>query len=102
MYAPTRRQAGCARAYRSMIYAIGRGNVRDVRGVVLVGESRDVMPELVDEDVRRPDAVGRDGAVQPEDAAAAVRRAVHEDLHGVVRRVGRDVAERLVVEREHV
>ena len=60
------------------------------------------MTELVHEDVRRPRAVGRHGAVQAEDPAAAVRRAVHENLHRVVRRVRRDVAERAVLEGEDV
>ena len=78
------------------------GQIRDVRRVVLVGEAGDVMPELVHEDVRRPDAVGRDGAVEAVDAAAAVGRAVGQDLDDVVRRVRGDVAERLVLEREHV
>jgi hypothetical protein len=35
--------------------------VGHVGGVVLVGEAREVMAELVDEDVGRPEAVGRDG-----------------------------------------
>src|SRR5213592_2588917 len=35
--------------------AIGGGQVRDVRRVVLVSEARDVVTELVHEDVRRPD-----------------------------------------------
>ena len=60
------------------------------------------MAELVDEDVRRPRAVGGDGAVQAEDAAAAVGRAVGQDLDDVVRRVRGDVAERPVLEREDV
>ena len=82
--------------------ALGRRQVGDVGGVVLVGERREVMAELVDEDVRRPDAVGGDGAVEPEDAATAVGRGVGQDLDDVVRRVGGDVAERPVVEREDV
>src|SRR5262245_21301371 len=60
------------------------------------------MTELVHEDVRRPHAVGRDGAVQTENAAAAVGSAVDENLDDVVRRVGGDVAERLVLEGEDV
>ena len=60
------------------------------------------MAELVHENVRRPHAVGGDRAVQAENAAAAVRRAVHQDFDDVVRRVGDEVAKRLVLEREHV
>ena len=52
--------------------ALRRRLVGHVRGVVLVGEAGEVMAELVDEDVRRPGAVGRDRRVEPEDAAAAV------------------------------
>src|SRR6185295_8099970 len=70
--------------------------------VVLVGEGSDVMTELVHEHVGRPHAVGRDGAVETEDAAATVGRAVDEDLDHVVRRVGGDVAKRLVLEGEDV
>src|SRR5262249_1676415 len=63
---------------------------------------RDVMAELVHENVRRPHAVGGDGAVEAVDAPAAVRGAVHQNLDDVVRRVRGDVAKRLVVEREDV
>src|SRR5262249_41018838 len=62
----------------------------------------DVMTELVHEDVRRPYAVGRDRAVQAVDAAAAVGRAVDENLDDLVRRVGGEVAKRLVLEAEDV
>ncbi len=60
------------------------------------------MTELVHEDVRRPDAVGRDGAVEAEDAAAAVGGAIRQNLDEFVRRVRRDVAEGLVLEGQHV
>ena len=81
---------------------IGCREVRDVGRVVLVGERREVMAELVDEDVRRPHAVGGHGAVQAVDAAAAVGGAVGQDLDDVVRRVGGEVAEGAVVEGEDV
>ncbi len=42
------------------------------RGEVLVRERGEVVAELVDEDVRRPEAVGGDRAVLAEDPAAAV------------------------------
>ncbi len=48
------------------------------------------MPELVHEDVRRPHAVGGHRAVQAVDAAAAVGRAVGQDLDDFVGRVRRD------------
>ena len=53
------------------------------------------MAELVDEEVRRPQVVGRDRAEQIEDPAAAVGLAVRQDLDDVVRRVRGDVAKRL-------
>jgi hypothetical protein len=43
-----------------------------------------VVPELVDEDVGRPERVGGHGAVEPEDASAAVGVAVDQDLHELV------------------
>src|SRR6185312_16923878 len=58
--------------------------------------------ELVDEDVRGPEAVGGHGAVEVEDAAAAVGVAVDEDLDELVRRIGGDVPEGAVVEGEDV
>ena len=72
------------------------------RGVVLVGEGGEVMAELVDDDVRRPEAVGRHRRVLPEDPAAAVGAAVDDDHHDVVRRLRGEVAPGAVVEAEHV
>ena len=60
------------------------------------------MTELVHEDVRRPDAVGRNRAVETEDASATVGGAVRQNLDEFVRRVRGDVAERLVLEGQHV
>ena len=83
--------------------AVGRrGAVRHGGGEVLVGEAREVVAELVHEDVGRPEAVGRDGAVEAEDPAAAVGARVRQDLDELVRREGRHVAERPVVESQDV
>ena len=60
------------------------------------------MTELMDEDVIRERIVDRDGAVQIEDAAPAVRAAVRENLDEFVRRKLRDIAKPLVIERENV
>ena len=62
------------------------GQVGDVRRVVLVGQAREVVAELVDEDVGRPGAVGGHGRVEVEDASAAVGLPVGEDLDDVVGR----------------
>ena len=61
-----------------------------------------MMPELVDEHIGRPGAVGGDGAVQPENPAAAVGRGIGQDLHDVVRRVRGDIAKRAILERQDV
>ena len=53
--------------------------------VVLVGESREVMTELVYEQIVGPFAVGRRGAVQTIDASTAVRFRVRKYLDRVVR-----------------
>ena len=78
------------------------GLVRDIRRVVLVGERGEVMAELVDEHVRRERAVDRRGRLIVEDAAAAVGPFVDQDLDELVGRGRRGVAQRPVVEREHV
>ena len=72
------------------------------RRVVLVGETGEVMPELVDEDVVGKLMIGRDGAVEVEDAAAAVGLAVDHDLDDVVGSPRCQVAERPILEGQHV
>src|SRR5258706_15446752 len=61
-----------------------------------------MMTEFVHEDVRGPRAIGRDGAVQAEDPATTVRRAVGENLDDIVGGVTRNVAKRFVLVRQHV
>src|SRR5262245_7419641 len=60
------------------------------------------MAELVDEHVRRPQAVGRHRPVLAEDAPAAVGPRVGQDLDEVVRREGGHVAKGAVVEGQNV
>src|SRR6185295_3255500 len=79
-----------------------RRSVGDGRRVVLVRESREVVTELMNEDVIRERIVDCNCAVQIEDAPAAVRAAVRENLDEFVRRELRDIPEPLVVERENV
>ena len=79
-----------------------RRQVGDVGGVVLVGESGEVMAEFVDENIRRPQAVGGDGAVEIEDAAASVGGAVDQDFDELVGREGGNVAEAAVLKRQDV
>ncbi len=61
-----------------------------------------MVPELVDEDVFRERAVHRRGRHVVEDPAAAVRALVHQDLDELVRGRRGGVAQRAVVERQHV
>jgi hypothetical protein len=78
------------------------GSGRDVRGVVLVGEPREMVAELVHEHVRREGVVGGHRRVEVEDPPAPVLAVVDHDLDDVVGRSGRDLADPLVVEGEHV
>ena len=78
------------------------GLVRHVRGVVLVGQPGEVVPELVDEHVLGEAGVGRRGCLEVEDAAAAVLRLVDEDLDELVRRGRGRVAQGAVVVRQEV
>src|SRR6185436_19172921 len=60
------------------------------------------MSELVDEDVRRPEAVRRHGAVLAENSAASIGSGVRQDLDELVGSEGGHVAERPVVEGQDV
>src|SRR5205085_6815776 len=60
------------------------------------------MSELVHEDVLGESGVDRGRRLIAKDSAAAVLLLIHEDLEIVVRRRGRDLAQRMIVEREHV
>jgi hypothetical protein len=64
--------------------------------VVLVGQRREVMAELVDEDILGKRAVHRGRRLIVEDAAAAVGPFVDQDLDELVRRGRRRVAQRPV------
>ena len=80
----------------------GAGFVGHVRRVVLVGQSREVVAELVDEDVLREAGVGRRRGLEVEDPASPVLLFVDQDLDELVRRGGRGVAKRTVVVRQQV
>src|SRR6185369_4900539 len=72
------------------------------RRVVLVAEAGKMMAELVNEDVFGEAGIDGGGRLIVEDASSAVLLLVHEDLEELVRRRGCDVAQRTIVEREHV
>src|SRR6516164_5851303 len=60
------------------------------------------MPQLVHEDVRGPERVGSDGAVEVENAAPAVGMAVGENLHRIVRSERGDIAKGAIVESQYI
>ena len=76
--------------------------VRHVGRVVLVGQTGEVMAELVDEHVLGEPRVGGRGRLEVEDSAAAVLRLVDQDLEKLVGRRGRRVAQRAVVVGEQI
>jgi hypothetical protein len=82
--------------------ALLRRKVRHVGGVVLVSKIGEVMSELVYEDVRCPHAVGGNGAVEPENPSPAVGISIHQDFDELIRRKLRNLAKRVIVEREYV
>src|SRR5438445_4943002 len=61
-----------------------------------------MVPEFVNEDVRRLFAVGRNRAVQAKDSTAAVCARVGDDLDKLVRRERGDVSKRAIVKSQHV
>ena len=83
-------------------FGVALGPVGDVPRVVLVGQRREVVAELVNEDVLGVGAVDRRGRLIVEDAAAAVGPLVDEDLDELVGRRRGSLAQGAVVEREHV
>src|SRR5712671_4815140 len=60
------------------------------------------MPKLVDENIIREGVINRDRTIEIENAAAAVRAAVDENLDEFVRSELSDLAQGAVVEREHI
>ena len=78
------------------------GGVCDGRGVVLIGQAGEVVPELMNEQVVGPVVPRRDGREGVEDPAAAVGLVVDQYGDELVGRPRSDVAQRTVLEREHV
>ena len=64
----------------------GASFIRDIGRVVLVGQPREVMAELVHEHVLGVRMIDRRGCLEVEDAAAAVLLLVDEHLDELVRR----------------
>ena len=79
-----------------------RATVRDIGRIVFVGQPREVVAELVHENVGRERIVGGDGGEEIEDAAAPVLAVVDHDFYELVRRGRRRLAKSLVVEGEDV
>ena len=87
---------------RGLDAAVGEALVGDRRGVVLVAQPGEVVPELVDDQVVGETRIGRRRRVQPEDPAAAVLPFVDQDQDKIVRHGRRRIAPRSVVERQDV
>src|ERR1700674_5453301 len=60
------------------------------------------MPKLVNEDVIRETVIGRHGAVEVENSAAAISAIVGEDFDEFVWSKLRNLAQRAIIESEHI
>src|ERR1051325_2258901 len=94
------KQRRCVRFPR--LDALSRGCVSDGRCVVLVRQPREMMTELMYENIVRKSVIDCHRAVQVEDSAAAIGASVHENLDKFVRRKLRHFPKTLIVERKNV
>ena len=78
------------------------GEIGDLRRVVFIGQSREMMPELVDPDVKRPDIIDRDYAVKIENPSAAIRVPIHQNLHELVGSVGSNISQSAIFEGQDI
>src|SRR5580704_6890305 len=60
------------------------------------------MPELMNENIRRPFAIGCHGRVQIEDSAATIGLAIHQNFNELVRRVRSEIAQGAVLGSKNV
>src|SRR5215207_3752807 len=72
------------------------------RRVVLVRQRCEVVTKLVNKNVIGKSIVGSDGAIEIEDSTAAVSPIVHEHFNEFVRRKLRRLAQRVIVEGQHI
>src|SRR6266704_2448671 len=79
-----------------------RRRVSDLRSVILIRQPREVMPEFMYENIRRPLTVGCDGRTQIEYPASSVGLSVYQNLDEFIRRKGGNIAQRTIVGSQNV